>query len=313
MLAMSRKIKAKQGRDWKMRKYGGVGHDPSTGKTEKALPWFMYKQMLKDVAGAEGWGSILDDNKEEYVDATTRKVLIKDLARDGRKLQGLRIHPNNKEERRDLKRSIADGTKTLTTLDITAAKDNEKAQKVISLIKETVTTPVLNVLTPIELAKGHHKVQALDAFLAEGDRRYAGNAADRRTQLNEMMTAIGMAYTKDEMQLLVSEVQYVSDVAKIALFKRNPANTVSNRLKAEAEAFRSGGRAIYPPPRILVDSEVPTFTAREKLDSVLKRTDATTVSLGPYRELAVAEKSNDNPSFERFVEKFEERMGNDQS
>ena len=34
-------------------------------------------------------------------------------------------------------------------MDIRAAKDNEKAQKVISLIKETVSTPVLNVLTPI--------------------------------------------------------------------------------------------------------------------------------------------------------------------
>ena len=299
-------------------KYGGVGIRGRTGKTEKGIPWILFLQWIKDKATRAGLGDVLEDVKPNYVSEETRKSFVKNLARDGRKLNSTTATTNAAEKKRAvLARTISDALKVMTEMDRRRNRYCEMAQKVLAMIKDTVTAAVLNMITAIEIKHARNTEAALDEFLRLAAKRFAGDPADRRTQLNEMLTAVGTAHNKEQLQLLVSNVQYLADIADIALFVLNPANTSRARKQARIQARQDGEEPIYPQEYILADESVPNFTARELLDAVLRRVivaNAAAADLMPYRELAIQEKAKaEYASFSQFVYDFEERLGMDQS
>ena len=299
-------------------KYGGVGIRGRTGKTEKGIPWILFLQWIKDKATRTGLGDVLEDDKPDYVSAATRKAFIKNLAKDGRLLERTVADTNAAAKKRAvLTRAISDGVKVMTEMDKKRNRYCEMAQRVLAMIKDAVTAAVLNMITAIEIKHARNTEAALDEFLRLAANRFAGDPADRRTQLNEMLTAVGTAHNKEQLQLLVSNVQYLADIADIALFVPNPANTVGARRRADIQARQDGEEPVYPPEYILADEAVPNFTARELLDAVLRRiivSNAAAADLMPYRELAIQEKAQlDYASFAQFVYNFETRLGMDQS
>ena len=296
-------------------KYGGMGVRASTSKTEKGVPFILWVQFLRDQANSLGHGKVLNEDKVASITPAIRDIFEKKIAKCG---DSLGTVVDVKEENRLIK-LYGELKKVLSIAEDDKAKRNAQAQQVLSIVKATVTPTVALRIAPLEIAHGSDTEAVLDQFLKEAAAAFLATPAIMRTQLTAALTAIGVASTTAELQLLISQLKYWHNVAEQALTEKNMEDTPEARKQAEDDAVEdwdNGGNGVpnYPPRRVLKDSAVQTFTEFEMLDAFLQRTDERVLALAPYRELAIEEKSFDsNALWSRLLEHVEKRLSNDQT
>ena len=315
------------GAEWK-----GAGFNGINGEPENGLEGYLFERFIGVEASKAKAGGVLDPHKKKTMTLDMRKVFEKNMIT----LQESIAKEESPDKMASLTAAFRNAQAVMETADKLIHEYNQQAQVVIDLIKKHSAHEVGQLFEPIELRLGTNTEQILEEFLGMFRERFLGRPSDVRAQLNKRLAAIGVAHNREQLQLLLAEIRYWADIAFRALMEENPEDTAEVRAKvlegarararaaAMAAAVRGGGKegdeiefefdeesVEYPPKYIRKDEDVAVFTDRELLDVFLARLDDTAMVLGPYKELAIAEKARRFTSDYQFERAAAERLDND--